>query len=174
MRLYQSTHPLLIFILGAEGIGKTYNGVAEHLDRKVTVCTYHRRQSGASKVQELKILNSNQQSCDIIAIVKALGRQKTSIFANSRSSIVALQLAVSNPEYPEYPVAREAPITPPLDDSAQLLDRTFRIYETCKKDGGTATRQAFMSDFKMLEDISPLTRPPINLQNACTFGITIS
>jgi pimeloyl-ACP methyl ester carboxylesterase len=49
-----------------------------------------------------KDLNFAQQARDIIAIMKALGHSKTSIFASSGGGVIAFQLAVSYPSVVEH------------------------------------------------------------------------
>lgn len=157
------------FIPGGGGIGRTYNALFEHLDHKFTVCAYDRRQSGLSKVQEPKMLNPAQQCRDIIAIAKALGHQKTSIFANSGGALISFQFAVSYPEYLEHLIAHEAPTTALLDDAAYHLDRTFMLYDTYKKNGVMAAMQAFVSALKGLEDGPLLSGLPISAEDEMNF-----
>ncbi|KAH8703420.1 acetyltransferase/esterase [Talaromyces proteolyticus] len=152
---YQGTGPLLIMIPGGGGIGRQFNLLFEHLDEQFTVCTYDRRQTNASKVNENKLMNPAQQARDIIAIVTALGRQKTSIFANSGGGIIAFQFAISYPEFLDHVIAHETPTTSLLDNSTYRLDRAFQLVDTYRKHGVRAAFQAFMGEMKGYQDYVP-------------------
>ena len=156
---YQGTGPLLIFIPGGGGIGRQYNAIFEHLDQQLTVCTYDRRQTNASTVTELKPINLAQQARDVIAIIKDMGHQRASIFANSGGAVIAFQFAVSYPEYLEHVIAHEAPTTILLDDATYHLDRAYQLLEAYRKEGELGARKMFMTEMKGYENTPPLSRP---------------
>lgn len=130
---YQGTGPLLIFVPGGGGNGNRYNKIMALLDKRLTVATYDRRQMSSSKAKENKLFNPVQNARDIIAITKAIGRSKTSVFANSGGGILALELAVSYPEALEHLILHEVPTIFLLEDASFQLNRCFEILETYKK-----------------------------------------
>ncbi|KAJ5675850.1 hypothetical protein N7462_008747 [Penicillium macrosclerotiorum] len=158
---FQGAGPLLVFIPGGGGIGRQFNPLFEHMDQNYTICTFDRRQTNASVVAEQKPLNPAQQCRDIIAICKALGRQKTSIFGNSGGGVIALQFAVSYPQYLEHVVAHEAPTTILLDDTTYHLNRAFEILEVYRSGGVEAAFKTFQVEMKGFEDSPPLEKPSV-------------
>ena len=80
----------MIFVPGGGGNGDQYNKIMALLDKRFTVTTYDRRQMSSSKAKENKLYNPGQNARDIIAITKAIGRTKTSVFTNSGGGILAL------------------------------------------------------------------------------------
>ncbi|KGO75158.1 hypothetical protein PITC_058280 [Penicillium italicum] len=156
---YQGTGPLLVFIPGGGGIGRQFNPLFEHLDNKFTACTYDRRQTNSSTVTKHKLLNPAQQARDVIAICKSLGREKTSIFANSGGGIIAFQFAVSYPEFLDRVIVHEAPTTILLDDATYHLDRAFMLLDIYRAHGVEAAFEAFRTEMKGFEDSPPLAVP---------------
>jgi pimeloyl-ACP methyl ester carboxylesterase len=147
---YQGSGPLLIFVPGGGGIGRQFNNLFEHLDKDFTVCTYDRRQTNLSVVKDgvNKQMNIVQQCRDIIAIIKDLGHQKASILANSGGAVIALQFAVSYPEYLDHVIAHEAPTTVLLDDTTYHVNRAFELYNTYRERGVMAAFEAFRTEMK--------------------------
>jgi pimeloyl-ACP methyl ester carboxylesterase len=163
---YQGSGPLLIFVPGGGGIGKQFNSLFEHLDQHFKVCAYDRRQSGLSTVQQRRLLNPAQHARDIIAIVKALGRQRTSIFSNSGGGIIAFQFAISYPEFLDHVAAHETPTTSLLKDSTDYLDKAMTLVDMFHNEGVMAASQAFFADMKGYEDSPPMPAPNLeDIQN---------
>jgi pimeloyl-ACP methyl ester carboxylesterase len=132
---YQGIKPLLIIVPGGGSNGEQYNKIISLLDKRFTVATFDRHQMSASKAKEKELFNPAQAARDIIAITKAIGRSKASIFANSGGGIIALQLATSYSEHLEHLMLHEVPTTVLLEDATFQLDRCFEILHTYKKDG---------------------------------------
>jgi pimeloyl-ACP methyl ester carboxylesterase len=147
---YQGNGPLLIFVPGGNGIGRQFNGLFPYLDLYSTVCTFDRRQTNLSVVKDgvKKQMNIIQQCRDIIAIIKALGYQRASLFANSGGAVIAFQFSVSYPEYLEHVIAHEAPTTVLLDDTTYHVNRAFVLYDTYREKGEGAAAQAFFTEMK--------------------------
>jgi pimeloyl-ACP methyl ester carboxylesterase len=164
---YQGSGPLLVLIPGGGGLGKQFNSLFEHLDQHFTVCAYDRRQSGlSSTVQQRRLLNPAQQARDIIAITKALGREKTSIFSNSGGGIIAFQFAISYPERLDHVIAHETPTTSLLEDSTDYLDKAMRLIDMYHNEGVMAASQAFFADMKGFEESTPMPPPALeDIQN---------
>jgi pimeloyl-ACP methyl ester carboxylesterase len=140
---YQGTGPLLVMVPGGGGNGDQYNKIMTLLDKPFTVATFDRRQMSASKAKENKLFNPAQSARDIIAITKAIGRPKASIFANSGGGIIALQLAASYPAHLEHHILHEIPTTSLLNDATFQLDRCFEILQTYKTSGIPAAMGLF-------------------------------
>ncbi len=140
---YQGSGPLLIFVPGGGGNGDQYFKIMGLLDKRFTVATFDRRQMSSSKVKENKPCNPAQNARDIMAITKAIGRTKTSVFANSGGGILALQLAASYPDAVEHLLLHEVPTTFLLPDATFQLDRCFEVIETYKKEGIPAAMRLF-------------------------------
>lgn len=151
------TGPLLVLVPGAAGHGRQYNHILPHLAPSFTVVAYDRRQMSLSKVAEPKPLNPAQQARDIIAIARALGREKTSVFANSGGAIITFQFAVSYPEHLERVICHEGPTTALLDDSTYHLDRCFYLLEIYRTQGRVAAATEFKTHMVGYEDDEVLT-----------------
>ena len=162
---YQGTGPLLIFVPGGGGNGDQYNNIMALLDKRFTVATYDRRQMSSSKAKENKLCNPAQNARDIIAITKAIGRTKTSVFANSGGGILALQLAVSYPEALEHLILHEVPTISLLEDSTFQLDRCFEILETYKKEGIPAAMGLFATQLVGMGSAGNFKPDVANLHN---------
>ena len=157
---YQGSGKLLIFIPGGGGVGRQFNPIFEHLDHRFTVCTLDRRQSGESAAKAPTVINLAQQCRDLIAVMKHLGFEKTSILGNSGGGIIALQFAVSYPEVLEQVVVHEAPSTALLPDSTYHLDRTSALLQSYRAKGPLAAISEFRTAMKGFEDSPPpLTSP---------------
>jgi pimeloyl-ACP methyl ester carboxylesterase len=159
---------LLVFIPGGGGIGRQFNPLFGHLDKTFAVCTYDRRQTNTSTATEHKLLNPAQQVRDVIAICKSLGREKTSIFANSGGGIIAFQFAVSYPGFLDRVIVHEAPTTILLDDATYHLDRAFMLLDIYRTYGVEAAFEAFHTEMKGFEDSPPLAMP--SHEDGKTFG----
>ena len=164
---YQGAGPLLIMVPGGSGHGAQFDAIMPLLSTKFTVATYDRRQMSGSKVKVPRNLNPVQCVRDIIAIVHAMGRRKTSIFANSGGGIIALQMAVSFPEILEHVVCHETPTTSLLPDSTHHMNRCFELLRIFEDHGPAAANAAFHSELKGFENSPPLT--PFTTENMDNF-----
>lgn len=148
---YQGTGPLLILIPGGGGIGKQFNAIFPYLAERFTVCTLDRRQTANSKVEKSVVLNPAQQARDLVAIMKDLGFEKTSIFGNSGGGVICLQFAVSYPEVLEHVMVHEAPTTALLPDRTYHLNRAFQLLDIFNANGVEAAYQEFRTHMKGYE-----------------------
>lgn len=162
----QGIGPLLIMVPGGGGDGKIYNNLFPLLDKHFTIATYDRRQMSSSKVAVKRQLNPDQQARDIIAVMKALGREKTSVFANSGGGLIAFQLAIAHPEVIEDMIIHEAPTTSLLPDATYHLNRTFEIMDLFKEQGIEAAMKYFATEMRGYERSGPLViNEPENVAN---------
>jgi len=151
------TGPLLVLVPGGGGHGRQYNNILPHLAPYFTVVAYDRRQMSLSKVADPKLLNPAQQARDIVAITRASGRERTSVFANSGGAIITFQFAVSYPEHLEHVICHEGPTTALLDDSTYHLDRCFYLLEIYRTQGRVAAAKEFKTHTVGYEDDEVLT-----------------
>lgn len=156
---YQGSGPLLIMIPGGGGVGRQFNPIMPYLDQQFTVCTYDRRQNGASKAKVPRHLNMAQQARDVIAIIKDMGFEKACIFGTSGGAVISFQMAVSYPEYIDRLVAHEAPTLVVLDDTTHHLNRAFMLIETYREQGVDAAFARFKEEHKGYEN-SPQSSEP--------------
>jgi pimeloyl-ACP methyl ester carboxylesterase len=177
---YQGSGPLLIFVPGGNGHGRQYNPIMGILSSQYTVATFDRRQMSASQVKgPSKKFNPAQQARDIIAIMKAIGHQTTSIYASSGGGIIAFQMAVSYPTTLEQVVCYETPTTSLLSakESTDLMDFFFKLEDIYREGGVKPTMEAFVEKIMVgMEDGLPRQRPepgnPINqFENEMAMGL---
>src|ERR1700710_944053 len=94
---HQGSGPLLILIQGGGGDGARFNSAILHLSQHYTVVAYDRRGNAGSVVARPSPLSPVQSARDVVAIIKALGFNKASVFGTSSGGLIALQLAASYP-----------------------------------------------------------------------------
>ena len=141
---YQGDGPLLILIQGGGGDGARFNPSIPSLSQHYTVAAYDRRGNAGSTVTRPSLLNPVQSARDVVAIIKALGFSKASIFGTSSGGFIALQLAASYPEYLEHTIVHEVPTLALLTgEKTDRMDEAYVVYETFLEKGGEAALQAF-------------------------------
>ena len=158
------TGPLLIFVPGGNGQGRQYFSIMSLLSTSYTVATFDRRQMSSSHLIEgpNRQFNPAQQARDIIAVMRALGRSTTSIFASSGGGIIAFQMAVSYPETLDHVVCHEAPTAALLDkeESTELMDFFFGLQDIYREGGVKPTMEAFTRKIMVGMEIGPPTQAP--------------
>jgi hypothetical protein len=159
----QGTGPLLIFVPGGNGHGRQYNSIMGVLESQYTVATFDRRQMSASQVKgPNKEFNPAQQARDVIAVMKALGHQTTSVFASSGGGIIALQMTVSYPETLDHVICHETPTTSLLSakESTELMDFFFGLNDIYREGGVQPTMQAFTKKIMVGMEHGPPRQAP--------------
>ena len=149
---YQGSGPLLIFIPGGGGLGKTSFPILEYLSDTYTVCTLDRRQSGQSRVEKQRAMNPSQQVRDIIAVMRDLGFNKTNLFGNSGGATLALHFAVCHPDLLDRVVAHEGPTSVLLPDASDFQDFIFNAHAKAQDEGPAAAFADFRAMQKGFED----------------------
>ncbi|KAG0646942.1 putative hydrolase [Hyphodiscus hymeniophilus] len=160
---YHGSGPLLIFVPGGNGQGRQYDALMNILGGKYTVATFDRRQMSASLVKgPNKLFNPCQQARDIIAVMKAIGRETTSIFASSGGGIIGFQMAVSYPSTLDHMVCHEAPTTVLLSakESTDLIDFFSSLYDIYREGGVTPTMDAFTKKIMVGMEHGPPRKAP--------------
>lgn len=141
---YQGNGPLLILIQGGGGDGARFNSTMAALCQHYTVATYDRRGNAQSTVARPCPLNPVQSARDVVAIIKALGFSKASVFGTSSGGLIALQLAASYPEYLRHTVVHEVPTLALLiGEKTDRIDEAYVVYETFLEHGAEAALEVF-------------------------------
>lgn len=141
---HQGDGPLLILIQGGGGDGARFNSAIPSLSKHYTVVAYDRRGNGESVVARPSPLNPVQSARDVVAIIKALGFSKASVFGTSSGGLIALQLAASYPKYLEHTVVHEVPTLALLTgEKHDRMDEAYVVYETFLEKGAEAALRVF-------------------------------
>ena len=141
---YQGNGPLLILIPGGGGTGEGFNKSIPFLSKFYRVVAYDRRGNGQSTVEKPRILNPMESARDIVAIIKAMGSAKASLFGTSSGGIFALQVAQSYPEYVETIVVHEIPIVSILpEEHIKRVDSGYEVFQTYLEKGAEAALRVF-------------------------------
>ena len=142
----QGNGPLLILIPGGGGTGEVFNKSIPVLSKFYNVVAYDRRGNGQSIVEKPRILNPMESARDVVAIIKAMGSTKASLFGTSSGGIFALQLAQSYPEYVETVVVHEIPIVSILpEEHIKRVDSGYEVFQTYLEKGAEAALRVFQS-----------------------------
>jgi pimeloyl-ACP methyl ester carboxylesterase len=141
---HQGNGPLLILIQGGGGTGNAFDKSISSLSRFYKVVAYDRRGNGASTVEKPMMLNPLESARDIVAIIKAMGYEKASLFGTSSGGILALQVAQSYPEHVDSMVIHEAPIVSILPgEHIKRVDSGYSVFQIYLEKGAQAALQVF-------------------------------
>jgi len=86
----------VLMIPGAGGDASVYDQVATLLSDRYTVITYDRRCNARSSGDADRMLDMAQQARDAVAVIRAAGFERATVFGNSGGGNIALQLAASH------------------------------------------------------------------------------
>lgn len=138
-----SGEPLLMIPPGG-GDGWQYARVAELLADRFRVIAFDRRANGRSTMNAPQNFTIQQQSDDAVAVLRAVGEPSAHVFGNSSGAVIALDLAIRQPERVRVVVAHEAPL-PRLHPKAEHWQRFFaEVYLTSFRFGPTWAALQFM------------------------------
>jgi pimeloyl-ACP methyl ester carboxylesterase len=141
---HQGNGPLLILIQGGGGTGEGFNESIPSLSNFYKVVAYDRRGNGGSTVEKPMIMNPLESARDIVAIIKAMGYTKASLFGTSSGGILALQVAQSYPEYVESVVIHEVPIVSILPgEHIKRVDSGYQVFQIYLEQGAEAALRVF-------------------------------
>ncbi|SPO02057.1 uncharacterized protein DNG_04730 [Cephalotrichum gorgonifer] len=140
---YQGSGPLITFIPGGNGCGRQFFSLMGALSDRYTCVTFDRRQMSASKAKVNKRINPMQQVRDVLAIVKALGFEKSIFFGSSLGGLLAFMLAIYYPQKVEHLIAHEAPTYTLLRDADIIVDKVLSCLDVRDEQGVPAAAQAF-------------------------------
>ena len=169
---YQGYGPLLILIPGGGGTGEGFDKAIPTLAQHYKAATYDRRGNGGSTVTKPRILNPMESARDVVAIIRALGHTRASLFGTSSGGLIALQLAQSYPDYVERLVVHETPIVSILpEESIARVDNAYAVFDTYIAKGAEAALRHFRSsitgkpeEVKMPENFTTQSEPPHRLE----------
>ena len=155
---HQGVGLLLILIQGGGGNGDAFNEAIPSLSQHYKVATYDRRGNGESIVTTPRMLNPMESARDVVAIIKFLGYRKASLFGTSSGGLIALQLAMSFPEYIDSMVVHEVPITSIMpEESIARVDSGYAVFQTYLDQGAEAALRQFRSSITgQPAELSPL------------------
>ncbi|RDW58316.1 hypothetical protein BP5796_12246 [Coleophoma crateriformis] len=99
-----------------------------------------------------KLLSPPNQARDIVAIIKALGFEKASIFANSLGGIFGFQLAVDHPEMINHLICHENPTVMLIPDASERFERILLLQHAYRESGLLGASQLYSPKFPGYDD----------------------
>jgi pimeloyl-ACP methyl ester carboxylesterase len=102
-------HPLLL-IPGGGGDADRYTPLAELLADEYKVITYDRRANARSTMHDPRHFTIERESRDAVAVLRAAGETSAFVFGNSSGAVIALDLALTQPQAVRAVVAHEPPL----------------------------------------------------------------
>lgn len=139
---YHGTGPLLFLTPGGNGDGRQFNPLMAALSHRFTVATFDRRSYAGSRNGEPHRLNPPQQTRDMLAVINALGFDKAIVFGSSLGGTLALQFAITYPQYVHHLIAHEAPAMTLLPDQS-ALETTLGLVDLAETQGYRAAADKF-------------------------------
>lgn len=134
----------LLMIPAAGGDGDYYAAMADILCDEYKVITYDRRANARSSMNDPQNFEIGQQSRDALAVLKAAGEASAFVFGNSSGAVIALDMAVTQPQAVRAVIAHEAPV-PRLLPEAEKWQRFFAaVYLTAFRFGSYLAALRFM------------------------------
>jgi pimeloyl-ACP methyl ester carboxylesterase len=100
----------LLMIAGGGGDGWWYIPTAERLANEYKVILYDRRANARSTMNHPDHFDIAQQSRDAVAVLHAAGETSAFVFGNSSGAIIALDMAVTQPQAVRAVIAHEPPL----------------------------------------------------------------
>ncbi|KAH7354757.1 acetyltransferase/esterase [Rhexocercosporidium sp. MPI-PUGE-AT-0058] len=166
---YQGRGPLITFIPGGNGHGRQYDPLMALLSPTYTCVTFDRRQMSSSQVKANKILNPYQQARDVLAVIKAMGREKSIVFGSSLGGVLGFQLACDYPDVIDHLICHEAPTVHLLPDRKALTEDLFETYNIFKTQGLDAVNAHWGKHFAVMNDPDAPHFPPPEESNPANF-----
>lgn len=167
---HQGSGPLITFIPGGNGCGSQFFPLMGALSDNYTCVTFDRRQMSASKVRVNRRLNPSQQVRDVLAIVRALGFEKSVFFGSSLGGLLGFQLAIYHPEKVEHLVVHEAPTRELLPDADKIMETILGLLDIRDEHGIPAAARAFHEKFLVgYEDEGVPQSPPPPAEDLVNF-----
>ncbi|KAI9148265.1 hydrolase [Paramyrothecium foliicola] len=167
---YKGSGPLLFFIPGGNGHGRQFYKVMDGMSDRYTCATFDRRQMSASQVPVNKYLNPYQQGRDIVAIIKALGFEKATLFGSSLGGLLGFVVAAGNPEVVEHLIAHEAPSMSLLPDHQEIYEWMISLVNKCREEGWQAAHVDFRKAFRGYEEDTPGVKPRMKPEDGNTIN----
>ena len=141
----------LLLIAGGGGDGKWYSLVADILSDEYKVIAYDRRANARSTMNHPNNFDIHQESRDAAAVIQAAGETSAYIFGNSSGAVIALDMAITQPQAVRTVVIHEPPIAS-MHPKANKWKKFFaKIYLTSFRFGGTVAMLRFLIGVGLLQ-----------------------
>lgn len=131
-------------LLISAGDGEYYAALMDLLSDEYKVITYDRRANARSTINAPQNFEISQQSRDAVAILQAVGETSAFVFGNSAGAVVALDMAVTQPQAVRAVVAHEAPLVRVLPQVRKWQGFFARVYATAFRFGSSAAGLRFL------------------------------
>jgi len=139
----------IIFIAPGGGNGDNYLELADLMANNYKIITYDRRANARSTRNFPNEFTIEQQSRDVIAIIKAVNEEKAFVFGNSSGGVIALDLVSNHSDYVLSAFVHEAPVAnvhPKKDDWKMFFQS---CYDLAKEKGASAGAKKFFFGIQM-------------------------
>lgn len=134
----------LLLIAGGGGDGKWYTLVANILSSEYKVITYDRRANGRSTMNYPDSFDIHQQSRDAVAVIRAAGETSTIVFGNSSGAVVALDMAITQPQAVKAAIVHEPPLTLMHPKTSKWKKFFAKVYLTSFRMGSSMAMLRFL------------------------------
>ena len=135
--------PLLMIAPGG-GDGWQYARVAEILANEYKVITFDRRANARSTMNTPQNFEVSQQSRDAVAVLHAVGETSALVFGNSSAAVIALDMALTQPQAVRAAIVHEAPIPRMLPEAAKWQRFFAGVYLNAFQFGTSIAALRFM------------------------------
>ncbi|HST00001.1 MAG TPA: alpha/beta hydrolase [Terriglobales bacterium] len=118
----------LLMIAGGGGDAGFFSIAANILSDEYKVITYDRRGNSRSTRNIPQNFEISQQSRDAVAVLKAAGETSAFVFGNSGGAVIALDMAMTQPQAVQAAIVHEPPITPVHPDAKKWKRFFANVY----------------------------------------------
>lgn len=139
---------MVLFVPGGNGHARQFQPLMAALSDRFTCAAFDRRGMSASKLEDPKPLDMNQQARDMLAVIKAMGFGKSIIFGSSLGAIITLIFALDYPEFVEHAIAHEAGYIKILPNYSELYNWIQGVLEIRDTRGYQAANEVLRECFK--------------------------
>jgi pimeloyl-ACP methyl ester carboxylesterase len=136
--------PPVLLIAGGGGDGKWYTLVANILSDEYKVITYDRRANARSTMNYPDNFDIHQQSRDAAEVIRAAGETSAIVFGNSSGAVVALDMAITQPQAVRAVVVHEPPLTLMHQNTNKWKKFFAKVYLTSFRMGGSMAMFRFL------------------------------
>lgn len=134
----------LLMIPGGGGDGKWYSLVANILSDEYKVITYDRRANARSTMNQPESFDIHQQSRDAAAVIQAAGETTAFVFGNSSGAVIALDMAITQPEAVRTVIVHEPPIASMHPEANKWKKFFAKVYLTSFRFGASVAMLRFV------------------------------
>lgn len=164
--------PSVLLIPGATGDAGHFDQAADVLASEYTVITYDRR--GNSRSRPAGPTTLDQQADDAAALLRHLGAGAAVVFGTSGGAIIALKLAIREPDLARRAILHEPPFFQVLPDGAEL-GRTFQaqVEQALATSGAHGAMELFIREnagSDVFDRLDPILRERMIANGPLFFG----